>query len=74
MFKWRRRRPKGSQADRDLEETARVLEEAEFGDFLGLHSRRSGSSDAEGDGAPDGGISHDPPSESPDPSPSGDSD
>ncbi len=74
MFKWRRRRSKGNQADRDLAKTARVLEEAESGDFLGLHSRRSGSSDPEGDGAPDGGISHDSPSESPDPSQNGDSD
>ncbi len=74
MFKWRRRRPKGSQADRDLEEAARVLEDAEFGDFLGIYDRRSGASGPEGDGGFDGGTSPDPTGTGPDPSPDDDSD
>ena len=73
MFKWRRRRPKGSQADHDLEEAARVLEEADFGDFLGIYGRRSPSAGSEGDGSPDGGPSPDPTGTSP-PSPNDDSD
>ena len=74
MFKWRRRRPKGSQPDRDLEEAARVLEDADFGDYLGIYDRRSGSTGSEGDGDPDRGISVDPTDASPDPSPTDDSD
>ena len=74
MFKWRRRRPKGSQADHDLEEAARVLEEADFGDFLGIYGRRSPSAGSEGAGSPDGGSSPDPTGTSPDPSPNDDSD
>ena len=74
MFKWRRRRPKGSQADHDLEEAARVLEEADFGDFLGIYGRRSPSAGSEGDGSPDGGSSPDPTGTNPDPSPNDDSD
>ena len=74
MFKWRRRRPKGSQADRDLEEAARVLEDADFGDYLGIYDRRSGSTDSEGGGDPGRGISLDPADTSPDPSPEDDSD
>ena len=74
MFKWRRRRPKASQADRDLEEAARVLEDADFGDFLGIYDRRSGSSGSEGDGNPGGGTSPDSTGTSPDPSPTDDSD
>ena len=63
MFKWRRRRPKGNQTDRDLEEAARVLEDADFGDYLGIYDRRSDSPGSEGDGGdgdPDRGISPDP--------------
>ena len=71
MFKWRRRRPKGNQADRDLEEAARVLEDAEFGDYLGIYDRRSGSTASEGDGDPGRGVSRDPTDTGPDP-PSGD--
>ena len=74
MFKWRRRRPKGNQADRDLEEAARVLEDAEFGDYLGINDRRSGSSGSEGDGDPHGGTPPDPTVRSSDGSPNGDSD
>ena len=74
MFKWRRRRPKGNQADRDLEEAARVLEDAEFGDYLGIYDRRSGSSGSGGDGDPDGGTSTDPALTTPRPSPKDDSD
>ena len=74
MSKWRRRRPKGNQADRDLEEAVRVLEDAEFGDYLGIYDRRSGSAGSEGDGDPDGRTSPDPTVTSPDPSPNGDSD
>lgn len=67
MFKWRRRRPKGNQADRDLEEAARVLEDADFGDYLGIYGRRSGSTASEGDGGPDRGVSRDPTDTGPDP-------
>ncbi len=75
MFKWRRRRPKGNQTDRDLEETARVLEDAaDFGDYLGIYDRRSGVTGAEGNGDPDREISLDPTGTGPDPSPSDDSD
>ena len=73
MFKWRRRRPK-NQADRDLEEAARVLEDAEFGDYLGLHGRRAGSFGSASAGGPDTGTSSDPTFTSPDPSPNDDSD
>ena len=74
MFKWRRRRPKGNQADRDLEEAVRVLEDAEFGDYLGLHGRRSGSSGPGSADSPDVGTSSDPTFTSPGPSPNDDSD
>ena len=74
MFKWRRRRPKGSQADRDLEEAARVLEDAEFGDYLGIYDRRPGSSGSKDDGDPDGGSSPDTTVTTPDPSPNDGSD
>lgn len=74
MFKWRRRRPKGNQTERDLEEAARVLEDADFGDYLGIHDRRSGSTGSEGDGDPDRGISRDPTDTGPGPSPGDDSD
>ena len=74
MFKWRRRRPKGNQTDRDLEEAARVLEDAaDFGDYLGIYDRRSGSNGVEGNGDPDRGISL-PTDTGPDRSPSDDSD
>ena len=74
MFKWRRRRPKGSQADRDLEEAARVLEDAaDLGDYLGTYDRRSDSAGAEGNGDPDRRDSPDPTDTGPDPSPSDDS-
>ena len=69
MFKWRRRRPKGNQPGRDLEEAVRVLEDADFGDYLGICDRRSGSTGPEGDGDPDRGISLDPADTAPDPSP-----
>ncbi len=74
MFKWRRRRSKGNQGSRDLEEAARVLEEAEFGDFLGFSDRRSGSSGPEGDGNPGGETPPDPTVTSPDPAPGKDAD
>ena len=73
MFKWRRRRPKGNQTDRELEEAARVLEDADFGDYLGVYDRRSGASGSEGDGSPTGGTPN-PTSTNPDPSPNDDSD
>ena len=72
MFKWRRRRPKGNQADRDLEEAARVLEDADFGDYLGIYDRRPGSAGSEGDGDTDRGLSPEPTVTSPDPSPNDD--
>ena len=74
MRRFRRRRSKGSQGNRDLEEEARVLEEAEFGDFLGFSDRRSGPSGSEGDGDPGGGAPPDPTVTSPDPAPKEDSD
>ena len=74
MFKWRRRRPKGSQPARDLEEAARVLEDADFGDYLGIYDRRSGSTGSGGDGDPDREISLDPADTGPAPSPDDDSD
>ena len=69
MFKWRRRRPKGNQVDRDLEEAARVLEDADFGDYLGMRDRRSESAGSEGDGDPDRRTSLDPTDTGPHPSP-----
>ena len=73
MFKWRRRRPKGTRGDRDLEEAARVLEDTEFRSLLDGPGRASGSG-ADGDGGPDGGNPPDPPVASPDASSSDDSD
>ena len=74
MFKWRRRRPKGSQTDRELKEAARVLEDADFGDYLGFYDRGAGSTGSEGDGGPDRGASLGPADAGPDPSPRDDSD
>ena len=55
MFKWRRRRPKGTREDRDLEEAARVLEEAEFRSFLDGPGRAPGVSGGDDGGGPDRG-------------------
>ena len=74
MFKWRRRRPKGNQADRDLEEAARVLEDADFGDYLGIYDRGAGATGSEGDGDPGRGVSPDATDTGPDPSPGDNSD
>ena len=74
MFKWRRRRPKGSQGDRDLEEAARILDEAEFRSFLDGPWRPADSHDSEGDGGTDSADSPDPPVTSLDASPGDDSD
>ena len=73
MFKWRRRRPKGSQVDRDLKEAAQALEDTEFGDFLGIYDRWSGASGPERDGGFAGETSPDPTGTGPDPSPDDDS-
>ena len=74
MFKWRRRRSKGNQGDRDLEEAARILEDAEFRSFLDGPGRPAGSHGSDGDGGTDGGNSPEPPVTSLDASPDDDSD